>query len=114
MNVDDRFQRLRTTLCVNWRELSERLEISQSMLFQCLKGTRNPSPKMLRRIVELETEAGLRSSPVSNPMLVRDPPIEYPSSVEQKHIDIRALRQQITDLKRQVASMEKLLEDADR
>jgi hypothetical protein len=112
--VRDRLEKLRSTLLLTWTELQERLGVSESMLYFMRTGDRHPSPKMLRRIMELESGAGIRSPPVPHPTLVREPPMEYRVGVERKHIDIQAVRQQVTDLKRQVAALEKLLEDADR
>jgi transcriptional regulator with XRE-family HTH domain len=111
--VRDRLDKLRLTLMLTWNELQERLGVSESMLYFMRTGERQPSPKLMRRIMELEREAGIVTDPPKR-LLVSERPAEYTTKVERKPLDIVVLRQQVTDLKRQVAALEKLLEDADR
>jgi hypothetical protein len=95
---------------LTWTELQERLGVSESMLYFMRTGARKPSPKMLRRITELEREAGIGTySP--RRLLAREPSADYNPSVERKPLDIVAVRQQVSDLKRQIELLEKLLED---
>ena len=110
--MNQRLDKLRETLTVSWAELQTRLGCSESMLYFMRKGDRNPSPKLLRRIMELETEAGL--SPPSPPRLqVRDGPSDYVPKVDRKHLHIVELRKQISIMEAQLASLKKTLEDAD-
>jgi transcriptional regulator with XRE-family HTH domain len=94
-----------------WKELASTLGITVTMLHYLRTGARNPSPKLLRRINELETEAGL-VSPVPSRLLVKESEVSYTTKREAKHIDIVEIRRQVADLKRQVASLEKLLEES--
>jgi transcriptional regulator with XRE-family HTH domain len=109
--VRDRLDKLRLKLMLTWNELQERLGVSESMLYFMRTGARHPSPKMLRRIMELETEAGLSVFP-SRPLLVKESPVEYTPSVERKHLDIVQIRRQVTEMERQLAALKRLLEDS--
>ena len=109
--MEERLQRLCERRTQSWKELAESLSIGSTMLHYLRTGARNPSPKVLRKIIELETEAGL-VSPVPSRLLVKESEVSYTTKREAKHIDIVEIRRQVADLKRQVASLEKLLEES--
>jgi transcriptional regulator with XRE-family HTH domain len=103
-----RLTRLREHLSVNWRELSERLEISPSMLFQCLNNARNPSPKLMRKIVELEHQSGIAPA-VSPGAAVREHPGEYRVEKMEKEINKLEAFQEIKRIRESLAKLEHLL-----
>jgi len=57
--MQTRLEKLRTTLRLEWGELSTQLGLSRSMLDQVRKGQRNLSIKALRRLEEVERSAGI-------------------------------------------------------
>jgi transcriptional regulator with XRE-family HTH domain len=63
--MEDRLQRLRASLKLEWGELAKRLELSRAMLDFVRKGQRNLSFKALRRLEEAEREAGI-SEPITH------------------------------------------------
>lgn len=75
-------------------------------------GARNPSPKMLRRIMELEVEAGLQR-PLSHPMLVRESQADYSHSVDSKHLHITELKRQVAVIERQLAELKRTIEESE-
>jgi transcriptional regulator with XRE-family HTH domain len=110
--IQERLGALRTALMLNWRELYERLGISERTLHYLRTGARNPSPKVLRRITELEAEAGIVSPrPVS--LAVHSPAVDYTVKRERKPLDIVELKRHVAELKRQVASLERTIEEAE-
>lgn len=108
-----RLEKLRSALMLTWGELQQRLSISESMLYFIRTGARQPSPKLLRRIIELEKEAGIEADPPRR-LQVREAPSEYVVSVERKPLDIVAVRKQVEQLEAQLLALKKLLEDAGR
>lgn len=90
---------------LNWRELYERLGISERTLHYLRTGARNPSPKLVRRIVELERESGL-ASPSTVTLACQDSRSEYVTNRDAKQLDIVELRAQIAALKQQLAALE--------
>lgn len=57
--MDVRLHNLKEALHLEWGELAQRLSISRSLLDQARKNTRKFGPKPMRRLVELEREAGI-------------------------------------------------------
>lgn len=59
--MKDRLETLRQRLGIQWKDLAKALSISVPMLGCLRRGERNPSKKVLDRLVELEKN-GLQSS----------------------------------------------------
>ena len=110
--MEERLDRLRGARTEEWKELADTLGITVVMLHYLRKGARNPSPKLLRRIMELETDAGL-SPPSNTRLMVRETGPEYVTTRDRKHIDIVEARRQVVELERQLSLLKKTLEDAD-
>jgi transcriptional regulator with XRE-family HTH domain len=111
-NVGTRLEGLKESLTLTWGELSKRLQISRAMLDFMRTGDRHPSPKMLRRIMELETEAGL-THPVPSPMMVRESQADYSHSVDSKHLHITELKRQVAVIERQLAELKRTIEESE-
>jgi transcriptional regulator with XRE-family HTH domain len=95
---------------LTWNELQERLGVSESMLYFMRTGARNPSPKMLRRIMELETEAGI-SQPVPSPMMVRETPGVYSVTRPAKHLNIVDLKHDLEQIEALARALRAKLEE---
>ena len=108
--MEERLNKLRGSRTEGWKELAKSLEITVTMLHYLRTGERQPSPKLLRRIMDLERESGIGTD-FPRRLLAREPSPDYNPSVERKPLDIVAVRQQVSDLKRQIEYLEKLLED---
>lgn len=102
----DRLQALKEKLHLEWGELADRLEISRSMIDQMRGGSRSAGPKLERRIVDLEIQAGIVEAPTpyTQGTMVCESPAPYnaqrPASVEdpktnQIMAELRALTDQI-------------------
>lgn len=113
MGLPEQLEALRSALVLNWREFYERLGISERTLHYLRTGARNPSPKILRRIADLEREAGIGTDPPRR-LQVREASSEYVVSVDRKPLDIVAVRKQVEQLEAQLTALKKLLEDAGR
>lgn len=61
VDMNERLNKLRFSLGIDWGELAKRLMISRSMLGFVRVGTKKPSPKLLCRISSLEKESGSHS-----------------------------------------------------
>ena len=90
---------------MEWGELAAHLGISRSMLDQVRKGTRNPGPKLVRRIEAAESAAGI--SRVFQGLEKggaggRAPPKGPPASASQ----IAAIRRQMEALARKLQELE--------
>ena len=61
MNEDilERLSVLKAELCLTWVELAEKIGCKQSMMSMMKSGERSPGPKLLRKILAAEVEAGL-------------------------------------------------------
>ena len=110
-NVGSRLDGLKETMTLTWGELSTRLQLSRAMLDFMRTGARNPSPKVLRRITELEVEAGI-ATPRPPPIVVKESPVEYTVTRNRKPLDIVELKRQVAAMKRQLASLERTIEEA--
>ena len=76
------------------------------MLFQCMSGARNPSPKLLRKIIALEQDAGLAKPPAT--LAVRESMPGYETAKQLNKLDLKHL---ISDLEKTLAALKALLED---
>ena len=110
-NVGSRLDGLKETMTLTWGELSTRLQLSRAMLDFMRTGARNPSPKVLRRITELEVEAGI-ATPRPPHTVVKESPVDYTVRRDRKQLDIVELRRQVAAMKRQLASLERTIEEA--
>ena len=110
--VRDRLEKLRSTLLLTWTELQERLGVSESMLYFMRTGDRHPSPKMLRRIVELETEAGL-TQPVPSPMMVRETPGVYSVTRPTNHLNIVDLKHDLEQIEALARALRAKIEEVE-
>lgn len=114
MSVEARLEGLRSALLMNWRELCEQLEISQRTLHYLRISARNPSPKLQRRIAELEQKAGL--SPAESPgSVVQETALKQQGGVPEKEqiIDarneVREIAAVLRDLATRIERLEKTL-----
>ena len=106
-----RLDRLRDSLMLSWGELQNRLDISESMLYFIKKGARNPSPKLMRRIVELEQEAGL-SKPSASSMTIVESAGEYHVEAGKKAVNMLELLQDVKRIEEQVHTLRTKIEEA--
>ena len=110
--LPERLDALRSALVLNWREFYERLGISERTLHYIRTGARNPSPKLLRRIMELETEAGL-TEPVPSPMMVRETPGVYSVTRPTKHLNIVDLKHDLEQIEAVARALRAKIEEAE-
>ena len=75
-------------------------------------GDRHPSPKMLRRIMDLETEAGL-TQPVPSPMMVRETPGVYSVTRPAKHLNIVDLKHDLEQIESLARALRAKIEEAE-
>lgn len=113
-SLPDRLQALRAALSLNWRELAARLHISEVMIHYIRSGTRNPSPRTMRRVMDLERQIQENVTSPKQPPLLRDGPAacgdgiqrledqapEIPTPGPELIAFIRALEQTLNELKR--------------
>jgi prophage antirepressor-like protein len=100
-----RLERLRAGMLLTWKELQNRLEISESTLYFLRSGARKPSPKLLRKIVAMEVEAGLTKPP--DTLAVRETQPGYKATKQLNIVDLKHL---ISDMEKQLAALKALLE----
>lgn len=74
--MEKRLELLRAELNLSWGELCDQLGIGRSMLAYLRSGARNPSMKLLRRIIEAERAAGIAPLESAQP----PPPSSVPSA----------------------------------
>lgn len=74
--VGSRLDALRAALTMNWGELADHLRISRSMLDFMRKGERNPSPQMLRSLMDAERAAGIGPPTSAPPAPPHEPAIQ--------------------------------------
>lgn len=104
--LSQRVEALRARLLVNWSELAAMLDISRSMLNYVRSGAREPGPKLLRRIAELESRAapaGQASAPtnrqqVGDRNIVAEAPPYYGGS------DLEAVVEMLSDAQAKTAA----------
>lgn len=76
------------------------------MMHYLRKGDRNPSPKLIRKIEELERSSGLL------PPAVVPYPVEKPEEPPDVAESLRALRAEVAELRKEITALRKALEDA--
>ena len=101
-----RLERLRGAMLLTWKELQNRLEISESTLYFLRSGARKPSPKLLRKIIALEQDAGLEKPPAT--LAVRESMPGYETTKQLNKLDLKHL---ISDLENTLLALKALLED---
>jgi hypothetical protein len=111
MHIEKRLEALRSALLVNWRELAERLAISERSLHYIRLSARNPSPKLMRRISDLEQEAGL-SKPSASSMAVGESAGEYHVGAGKKAVNMLELLQDVKRIEEQVHTLRTKIEEA--
>ncbi len=102
---------LRNALTVSWGELAERLQISRAMLDFLRTEARNPSQKLLRRIIALEQEAGL-FKPSASSMTVVESAGEYHVMAGKKAVNMLELLQDVKRIEEQVHTLRTKIEEA--
>ena len=66
VSMDERLNSLRFALGCDWGQLAEKLSISRAMLGFVRRGDKPASPKLMYRIVSLETEASSQKVAISS------------------------------------------------
>lgn len=109
MGIAERLEKLRTGLMVDWGELCARLEIGASMMHYLRHGQRQPSPKLMRRIVALE--ASLHKSGTSDSLLAaRDAPMrdaDLTSGPNSNSVDFQLLEDRVERMLVELLEMKK-------
>ena len=110
--MDKRLQILRETLRLQWGELAQRMRISRSMLDQVRAGKRALSYKAIRRLEQVEIEAGVLSMPLkteSPPLTlhVHEPPAETPTK-KKKFV---ALRERMDRMETDIQDMRTIINE---
>ena len=90
--LNDRLEALRKSLNLNYKELADMLHISRPMLDFLRSGKRKASPKVMRRIEELERDASYKSHTKADDSDM----VEWLSELDVLQNHIVALRQRIT------------------
>jgi transcriptional regulator with XRE-family HTH domain len=110
--MEERLHRLKVARVEEWKELAQALGITVTGLHYLRKGERSPSPKVMRRIIELETQIGITSLPTTPtpPVTLRDSQPEYDDKRESKQLNIVSLRKELNELKGQVTAVQERLE----
>ena len=111
MHIEKRLEALRSALLVNWRELAERLAISERSLHYIRLSARNPSSKLMRRIIELEQEAGLRPHTLAV-QVVKESAAEYDANPKTKELNMLELLQDVKRIEENVVALRKRVEEA--
>ena len=108
MHIEERLESLRGALLVNWRELCEKLGISERTLHYIRIAARNPSPKLMRKIVELEHQASIAPA-VFPGAAVREHPGEYCVEKREKELNKLEALQEINRIRESLNKLEKLI-----
>lgn len=114
--MEQRLEILRHHLRLQWGELAAHLGVSRSMLDQVRKGTRQPGPKLIRRIEEAEVvSARGHDSPMStrgkgeskgfSPEMVRENRPAYGSDPEKAQ-----MRAELDEIRRAFGELQKLID----
>lgn len=64
MKIDDRLNRLKEKLVIDWGGVCDVLGIKRSMLHYLRNGERRPSSDLMRKLIEVERSAGIDTPPV--------------------------------------------------
>jgi transcriptional regulator with XRE-family HTH domain len=108
--MDERLQRLRTTLRMEWGQLAQHLGMSRAMLDFVRKGQRNLSFPALARLEEAERSAGI-APPI---LAVEEAPLPCETPKEKREIfsakaELRAIASALRELCQRVERLEKRL-----
>jgi transcriptional regulator with XRE-family HTH domain len=90
--ISERLETLRKSLNLNYGELAEALDLSRSMLDFIRSGKRKPSPKILRKMEELERSNSYKSATKEADADLQD--ILFEVDVLEQHL--RIIRQRLT------------------
>lgn len=111
--MDERLNRLRVTLRMQWGQLADHIGLSRSMLDFVRKGQRNLSFEALHRLESAEREAGI--APPAEPVLnvdtaVAPPPPAPAGEGKEKKKHFAELCQRIARIEAELAALRKELE----
>jgi transcriptional regulator with XRE-family HTH domain len=110
-----RLERLRNALTVSWKELCKQIDVSYQTVYAFKTGTRSPSPKLLRKIIEAERAAGLTPSPSvtfeAKPVAESPPEWHHRGSEEKEKFSgirkkIASIEQDLEDIKTELSALE--------
>ena len=104
--IEERLERLRAAQVTSWSELCKTLGIGATMLHYLRSGARNPSPKLMRRIVELEIEAGIATP--KEVLAVREAPAQYGPEKQLNKVELKHL---VSELETILARLKSAMED---
>ena len=104
--MEARLNRLRVARMLSWVDLAKALDIGLTMLHYIRSGARNPSSKLLRKIIALEQDAGLAKPPAT--LAVRESMPGYETAKQLNKLDLKHL---ISDLEKTLLALKALLED---
>jgi transcriptional regulator with XRE-family HTH domain len=107
--MNERLQKLKEALRMDWGELAAHLRMSRSMLDFARKGQRNLSFKAVRRLEELEREVGLIPSVETSIALINKKLENYPSTGLTRD-EVSELREIIAEWKVKIGRIESLLD----
>lgn len=105
----DRLEDLRKSLRLNWRELREQIGIGETMLHYLRTGKRTPSPKVHRRIEELEARRTIGSVGISGSVRQVDDRTNTQRHDQNASDMFAQLAGQVSDLSQRLANVEQLL-----
>jgi hypothetical protein len=112
--MNERLETLKSRLTLNWGELQKALDISESTLYFLRTGARNPSPKLQRRILELEQKAGLSpagapGSPVQETAVKQQGDAPEKEQIIDARSEVREIAAVLRDLAARIDRLEKTL-----
>lgn len=97
--MNTRLEVLKKSMKLSWGELAETLGVSRSMVDQVRKGTRVFGPKAVRRLEELEVQAGIREALSSSTQMP-----------EEQNNDIHTICTHITGMEKALERIARMLE----
>lgn len=116
--MQKRLETVKRELNLDWGELAARLGISRSMLDQTRKSKRSFGPKIMRRLIQAEIEAGLAQSsppPGVHPETKAAPEARRQEGLGEKVTSMRlyieeefsSLHATLVDMKRDIEELKK-------
>jgi transcriptional regulator with XRE-family HTH domain len=111
MHIEERLESLRGALLVNWRELCEKLGISERTLHYIRISARNPSPKLMRKIVELEQSCGVVFSGVQ-PTVAKESASDYRTEAPRKVVNMLEIEHRLKAVADEVSAIRELIKEA--
>lgn len=102
--MKNRLENLREVLLLNWKELAEYIGISRAMLDFIRAGTVEPSPKIIRKIIDAEKKAGILPKELPAPARALPTIRESPADAMP---DYRDLAKKLDEILRRLDRLEK-------